>query len=287
MFEKLTVAVLCLSLTLTVGCSKPEVKPAPQPEQPQASTEPAIKDGLYFAEGAEFDSKTGWKDTVQLEVKDGKLVRAVWNGANVNAGPDKRTASGNGSYPMVEKGGAKAPWLDQATAVEKFLIENQDPKKITYTDDKGHTDAISGATIAVKPFFDLTAQALATGPVKAGPYKDGAYHAEDKDFDDKGWKSTVDLTIINGSIVAAKWNGTPKAGGDLKDKQSREGRYQMDTKLQWYQQAALVEKYLIEKQSAEGIPYKDDQGHTDAVSGATISVSGFFKLASEALASAK
>ncbi|MDK2933851.1 MAG: hypothetical protein PWP27_1661 [Clostridiales bacterium] len=90
---------------------------------------------------------------------------------------------------MKEKGGAQAEWHEQAEKAEAYLLKTQDPTKITYTDDEGHTDLISGATIHVKEFFDLAKKALDNGPVGRGQYKDGAYHAEEKDFNQKtGWK---------------------------------------------------------------------------------------------------
>jgi hypothetical protein len=62
---------------------------------------------------------------------------------------------------MVEKGGAQAEWHEQAKAAEAYLLEVQDPTAIEYTDDEGHTDAISGVSIHVIEFFDLVEKALA------------------------------------------------------------------------------------------------------------------------------
>ncbi|MDK2800646.1 MAG: hypothetical protein PWQ70_2265, partial [Clostridiales bacterium] len=67
----------------------------------------------------------------------------------------------NGKYGMKEKGGAQAEWHEQAEKAEAYLLKTQDPTKITYTDDEGHTDLISGATIHVKEFFELANEALA------------------------------------------------------------------------------------------------------------------------------
>ncbi len=62
---------------------------------------------------------------------------------------------------MVANGGAQAPWFDQAMKAEAYLLETQDPTSITYTDETGHTDAISGASIHVREFFSLAEEALA------------------------------------------------------------------------------------------------------------------------------
>jgi len=121
-------------------------------------------DGNYHAEEKEFTD--GWKNTVDITVKDGKIVSVDWNAINEKGGKDKKTLSKDGEYGMVAKGGAKKEWHEQAALVEKYLIEKQDPAAITYKDEQGHTDAISGATIKVKEFFTLAKEALSKGPVK-------------------------------------------------------------------------------------------------------------------------
>ncbi|WP_432663775.1 hypothetical protein R9X47_24680 [Wukongibacter baidiensis] len=293
--------VLVLVLALLAGCagSKPadqpaedqqENKEAAQTEEPKE--EAKYEDGVYFAKEDGFSENSGWKDVVTIEVKDGKIATVQWNGAHKNGGVDKVTASEEGKYPMVEKGGAKAPWHEQAEKVEAYLIDTQDTNAIEYKDNEGHTDVISGATMKVKGFFGLAEKALADGPVDKGQYKDGAYHAEESEFNaETGWKATVDLTVINGNIVAANWNGIHKDGGSDKKTLSVEGKYPMvekaGAKAPWHEQAAVVEAYLLENQDPTTIEYKDDKGHTDAISGVSIAVSPLFKLAEEALAEAK
>jgi len=85
----------------------------------------------------------------------GKIVSVDWNAINKDGGDDKDTLSRNGGYKMVEYGGAQAEWHEQAEKVEAYLVEKQDPTDIKYKDNDGHTDAISGATIKVKKFFDF------------------------------------------------------------------------------------------------------------------------------------
>ena len=117
------------------------------------------KDGRYYAEADAFD-ETGWKTTVTIEVKDGKIISADWNAIHKDGGDDKDTLSKNGGYKMVEFDGAQAEWHEQAEKVEAYLVEKQDPTAIKYKDDEGHTDAISGASIHVKEFFELANIAL-------------------------------------------------------------------------------------------------------------------------------
>ncbi|SHG91473.1 FAD:protein FMN transferase [Tepidibacter thalassicus] len=127
------------------------------------------EDGIYFAQEDNFNEKTGFKDTVKIEVKDGKIISVDWNGISKNGGEDRKTLSKNGKYPMVEKAGAKAPWHEQAEKVEAFLLKTQDPTAIKYKDYQGHTDAISGVSIRVSEFFKLAKKALDNGPIKSNP----------------------------------------------------------------------------------------------------------------------
>lgn len=299
MKKLLSLSVILIMLgAVAVGCSKAPAEPKEEVKQEETkqeetkeTSEAAYEDGIYFASEDAFSENSGWKDVVILEVKDGKIADVQWTGASVKAGVDKATASKDGLYKMVEFGNATAPWFEQAEKVEAYLLESQDPKAIEFSDDQGHTDAISGATISVKGFFALAEKALANGPVEKGQYKDGAYHAEEADFNaETGWKSTVDVTVINGNIMAVNWNGVHKDGGADKKTQSVEGNYKMvefgKAMAPWFEQAAAVEAFLLEKQDT-AVEYSDDEGHADAISGATIKVKDFFTLAEEALATAK
>ncbi len=122
------------------------------------------QDGGYYASEAALGS-TGWKSFVSLLVKDGNIVNVYWSAVDAD-GNDKKAFDREGNYNMVEFGGAIDEWFVQADRVEKHLLATQDPKKITYSDDEGHTDDITGATIHVDDFYTLVEQALANGPKK-------------------------------------------------------------------------------------------------------------------------
>jgi major membrane immunogen (membrane-anchored lipoprotein) len=289
-------AVMLVSLLAACG-SKDEAATTstPAPTTAPAATADAgakagtLADGNYFAQADKFDEKSGWKYMVSLEVKEGKITDVNWTGAHKNGGMDKKALDKAGKYGMKEKGKAQAEWYEQAEKVEKFLIEKQDVKAITM-DDKGKTDAVSGVSIGVSDFAKLVDKAIAAGPVAKGAYKDGAYHAEQKDFDPKsGFKYTADLTVVNGNIVAANWDAVHKDGGDTKKKLSIDGKYGMKAKgasSEWHEQAAKVEAELLAKQDVKAIAVKED-GKTDAISGVSITVSEFTTLVEEALSSAK
>ncbi|MFS0727692.1 FMN-binding protein [Paenibacillus sp. 1P07SE] len=119
------------------------------------------KDGTYLAEAAEFDAKSGWKESVTLTVIGGKIAAVRWNGTHRDGGTDKVTRSKDGEYGMVAKGGAQAEWHEQAHIAEQYLLEQQDPAAIVYRAEDGKTDAISGVSIHVDGFVQLADEALA------------------------------------------------------------------------------------------------------------------------------
>lgn len=242
-------------------------------------------DGIYFAAEDTF-AGNGWKYHTIITVNGGKIVKAQWNATNINGGMDKVSLSKAGKYPMVAKGGAKADWHIQASKAEQYLLETQDPKKISYNDDKGHTDAISGASIHVIEFFSLAEKALSSAPVKKGMYMDGYPMAEEQKFSSKsGWKYFAQFTVVNGTVVQVNWNGKHKDGGDSKKIVSEKGEYGMKAKggaqSEWFKQASITEEYFL-KVGGEAPKFPDNY-HTDAITGATIGVKPLWSLAEMAL----
>jgi major membrane immunogen (membrane-anchored lipoprotein) len=118
--------------------------------------------------------------------------------------------------------------------------------------------------------------------------KDGVYFAQEDKFPDSGWKYNVTLVVKNGKITSVSWNGSNINAGDPKIVVSRDGRYGMEAKggamAPWWKQAQAVEKQLIKSQDISSITLSDKEGHTDAVSGASIHVAPFVNLVKAALA---
>ncbi|MDP2792105.1 MAG: FMN-binding protein [Rectinemataceae bacterium] len=118
------------------------------------------KDGWYFAQQAEFDKNSGWKDTALVTVVNGSVVDLVWNG--VYKDPTKKSKiveAVSGKYGMA-KAAKKGEWNVQANAVEAAIVKAGDPAKIAMKAD-GTSDAISGASI------HLTVVTLAIDALKA------------------------------------------------------------------------------------------------------------------------
>ncbi len=117
----------------------------------------SYKDGAYHAESAEFQD--GWKQTFDATVLFGNIVAVNWNAiSEEDPELDKKTASIEGTYGMD---GEQGQWHEQAARAEAYLLETQDPAAIEYSDEEGHTDAISGVSIHVNGMYDLAQEALA------------------------------------------------------------------------------------------------------------------------------
>lgn len=245
-----------------------------------------VKDGVYFAEDATFES-SGWKEQAIITVANGKITSVEWNAvSNIAGAADKKTYAAAGKYGMVKASKIKAEWDAQAKAVEQFIVKNQNPNFDKF-DANGYSDAISGATLHTKPFFGLVQEALKSAPVAKGSYKSGWFYAEDANFDKSGWKNSVLITIVNGTIVDVVWNGISKdPKGASKFVQSQKGTYKMNAKNgEWYVQADRVEKAIVAAGDPSKIAVKAN-GDTDAISGVSISVP-VIALAVQALKAAK
>lgn len=272
-----------LSVSLLVGCgSTPKTTDAPvtqEQEKDEIASEAKYADGFYYAAADEFTN--GWKYNVVIEAKDGKIVDAKWNGMNIAGGKDKVTLAADGEYGMIKASKIGVEWHEQSAKVAAYLVEIQDPTVIEYTDEDGHSDAISGATIKVKDFFELADKALKTQPIAKGNYKDGYYNAESPK-DSFGESPMIQLVVVNGTIVDANFNYImDNKDGKLSDKKtiSINGEYEMDPVAiaPIYKQLAMYEKFLADTQKSD-LNYIDDAGRTDAISGASIHVREFFTL---------
>lgn len=249
-----------------------------------------LKDGVYFAQDNDFAPQGGWKEQVVLTVEKGRITAATWNGVSNLGVADKKTVSAAGAYGMKQASKLGLEWHEQAANVEAYLVKTQDTAFAKLKDD-GTTDAITGASMHVKGFFDLVKKALAAGPVAKGVYaKDGWFFAEQADFDAQtGWKDSVLCTVVNGTLVDVVWNATNKdTAKKSKLLEAIAGTYGMAkaAKLgEWNVQAAAVQAELLKVQDPAKIALKAD-GTSDAVSGASIHLTAV-PLAQQALAAAR
>ena len=248
------------------------------------------RDGVYFAQDPNFDPQTGWKEQMVVTVAGGRITKVNWNGVSNLGGADKKTVAAAGGYGMKKASKLGLEWNQEAATVEAYLLKTQDIAFNKIRAD-GTTDAISGASIHVSTFYALLNKALASAPVAKGIYKkDGWYFNEQPAFDAQtGWKDSVLVTVVNGTIVDVLWNGTSKdTTKKSKLVEALAGRYGLAKAAkdgEWNVQAAAVEAAIIKAQDPAKIAVRAD-GTSDAISGASIHVTAV-PLAIEALKPAR
>ena len=107
------------------------------------------QDGTYTVEGTPDDK--GNYGFVTVTVEGGKVTNVVWD--EMYGGESKAQLSVDGKYVM------KPVWKTQAESLGAYVVENQTTAGIL--NENGYTDAVSGVSIYVGGFVDLTNQAIA------------------------------------------------------------------------------------------------------------------------------
>ncbi|MEX1378360.1 MAG: hypothetical protein AB1Z23_12920 [Eubacteriales bacterium] len=308
--KKHTILIVILALVLALAftaCKKdePAADPTAAPVVEDATEAPMDEamyaDGVYFARDEIGGS---WTYFVTVTVEGGKIVDAYWGGTNFVPKGDKRVLSEEGTYGMVAYGGAQSYWYEQADAAIAWLLENQDPAAFEefYTDEEGHTDALTtdgGAAVSVHviEFFTLVEEALASDPIPAGAYGDTPVVTAKGTVGDKGWQELAEFIVVNGTIVAVDFDAffageysddtakyfivdgekqTPQSKDQLKEAYGMTGA---GSELEWYQQAELLEQYVLENQDIYALT---DEGYADGVAGVSVHANGFVELFNEA-----
>ncbi|GAB6169185.1 FMN-binding protein [Clostridium carnis] len=126
------VAVAALAATVFVGCGKKE-------------DAAKYKDGKYEATSAA--DERGYKGTIAIEVKDGKISTVKYDEVK----EDGTAKSTDKEYNKLMKEKVKANPEEAFPALEKALVDKQDPSTV---------DAVTNATKSSDAFKDLAAKAL-------------------------------------------------------------------------------------------------------------------------------
>ncbi|GHV34769.1 hypothetical protein AGMMS4952_27170 [Spirochaetia bacterium] len=151
---------------------------------------------------------------------------------------------------------------------------------------------ISGGPANAKPFFDLAAKALKEKPIAKGSYaKDGWHYAASDVTDEYHTKNTALITVVNGTIVDALWNGIlqgmPASVNPSKMITSRAKGYPMTgAKKLWDVQAVSTTAALVKAQNPDGLKMKAD-GSADAISGVSIHIKEYLDVVKTALQNAR
>ena len=112
--------------------------------------------------------------------------------------------------------------------------------------------------------------------------QDGTYEAKTETPDSNGYTDQVTITVADGKITEAVWESVD-ADGNKKSELSENGQYVMtEDGPTWAEQSKALGAALVENQNLDFLT-TDNQGKTDAVSGVSISVGGFVKLAQQCI----
>ena len=237
-----------------------------------------LQDGTYEAKADSADS-SGFTDQMTMTVKDGKITELVWE-AIAEDGKKKSVMSEEGEYVMTEDG---LTWKEQAEALAAAVIENQNVSFLNM-DEQGKTDAVNGVSISVGGFVNLAEKCMKEAAVltETVELKDGTYEAKTEEPDGSGFIDQVTITVKDKKITEVVWEAVGE-DGKKKSVMSEEGEYVMtEDGPTWKEQAEALAAALVENQNLEFLKM-DEQGKTDAVSGVSISVGGFVKLAQQCL----
>ncbi len=241
----------------------------------------AFVDGTYYYEDAEFDAESGFKNTLDVTVENGKITAVDINGIKED-GSIKKDLVQSGDYDM-SVAGATSTWTEQANAMEAYIIENQS-FDVT-VDEDGKTDAIASVTISVSPYTNLFQSFLAESTaevVEEVEVGSTVYTYAASDFDSKtGFKDTLTITLENDEIVAVDVNAV-NADGKTKKELVAAGEYDMSVAgatSTWTEQANAMEAFILENQNFDVAV--NGEGKTDAIASVTVSVNGYVDLYKE------
>jgi len=233
------------------------------------------KDGFYFAQDNDYTNNQ--KNQAVIEVKGGKISSAAWNILSLNAGAqDLKSIASSGSVANA------VTWANQAKAAEDFLVSSQNV----------NATSVPNGPANVKPFFDLAKKALGSKAVAKGNYKkDGWFFALDQATDEYHAQNYVLITVVNGTIVDALWNGVlvgmHPSVNPSKMISSRANNYPMTgARRAWHIQSANTTAALEKVQDPNLIKTKPN-GQADGISGVTIEIQKFLEMSKLALQPAR
>ncbi len=235
-----------------------------------------MKDGYYHAIGE--TASNGWTYFVTFDVMDGKVSNFNFDAVNLKTGEKetKVALSKAGKYNLSES--AVAPFHTQAQTIIDYVNENNGFSGVSF-DSEGKSDAISGATIKYGEVKDIYEAAANMGPVTKGSLTDGVYFGK-ADPSSNGYVDQIAYFVENGVILGVHVDSSKvdDAGETVfKTDLAEAGEYKLpDTaKSQLLEQYSAIEDEVIKLQTDFASIEFNEEGKSDAISGATISVDGF------------
>lgn len=268
MKKKLLYVVIAaaLSTSLLVGCgsSSKTTETGSKPADSSSSANTAAKtykDGTYKAT-YDFLDGHGWKPQIEIEVKDGKITKVVYDSVNAEG----KLKTKDDAYNKLMKSKSNTSPAEYSPKLQDSLVKSQDSTKI---------DTVTGATESSEEFKALAAAALAKaekGDTSATVLTMNAtYTAKEKDFDKFGYKAELSITYKDGKIDKVAFEELDKDG----KKKSENKDY--NTKMKAAAKINAVEAY---DKLVKGVM---STGKVDTVTGATEISNKFKTLYDEAL----
>lgn len=117
---------------------------------------PGLHDGVFYAEAEDYD-RSFYKDFIEIKVSDGRIVSVLWDAKHRDeVEPNRAQASVTGAFSLGEN---QPIWVAQAYAIQKKLVEVQDPDKLAVKSD-GTTEIVDGVVMDVNMFYELSVRCI-------------------------------------------------------------------------------------------------------------------------------
>lgn len=164
-FKHLLAMTLVAGIALT-GCSSKNDQAPVAPETELTTPEEKVETG--------FTGEAVSRTPVGAESEEVIVTTITYeNGTPKNVMIDINTPKGSkrelvvtGQYDMKNDG---LTWSEQVDALQAFIVENNfDLTKVTLTDEAGHTDAVTGVSIAIGSYLPIIESLLTS--VEDGTY---------------------------------------------------------------------------------------------------------------------
>ena len=145
-----------------------------------------LNDGVFYAENIDFDS-SGYKDYVELIVKNGRIISVVWDAAAKDGGKNRAQSSVDGEYKMPE---GQQIWAVQSYAMSNMLVKVQDLDKLAIKSD-GYTEIVDGVEMKVNVFYRLAKECVDNSKNNITKESTVEETSTDESFSDSGENAPV------------------------------------------------------------------------------------------------
>jgi major membrane immunogen (membrane-anchored lipoprotein) len=252
-------------LSFVAGCGKSTESSTQSNNTNNTTSSGKYVDGTYKAT-YDFVDGHGWKPQIEIVIKDKKISEVKFDYVN----PEGKLKTQDEKYNNAMKAKVGTNPAEYAPKYEQNLVATQEVDKV---------EAVSGATHSFENFKALAKAALAKAEkgdtsVTILPMND-TYKAEEKDFDDHGWKASVAVTYENGKIVKVDFEEVNKDGKKKSEDTEYNTKMKAKTGISAADAMAKLEQTYLET------------GKVDAVSGATATTNKFKALVEQAIAMRK